>query len=219
MDNLAPAIIFDLDGTLIDIEDLYLQAARAVLEPFNKRYGIEEHRTFLNQDTRTSGTALLKDIDLSVDEFIIRRRSWLQANRDAIVDFPGVETLLATLTRHGSRLGLATNSPEEECQAKLKPRNWKSHFSSIVCSDHPGVTKVKPAPDMYLTAASELGAAPGECVVFEDSVFGITAAKNAGMKVIGVRNKYIEPDQLADADHIIDGFEDTRGILELCRVS
>jgi beta-phosphoglucomutase-like phosphatase (HAD superfamily) len=103
----------------------------------------------------------------------------------------------------GVPVALATNAERANVDFVLDGTNLRSHFHVIV--DGSQVPCPKPAPDVYLKAAAELGIAPANCVAFEDSLVGVTAARAAGMRVVGVLT---HADELAGTVFAIPDFED-----------
>jgi HAD superfamily hydrolase (TIGR01509 family) len=97
---------------------------------------------------------------------------------------PGAGEFTRVLKERGYKLGLVTSSQEGKMRVALDKLGLQETFDVVVTAAR--VTRGKPDPECYLLAAAELGATPGECVVFEDSIAGITAGKRAGMKVVGL---------------------------------
>ena len=85
-------------------------------------------------------------------------------------------------------------------------RAWMSLFAAVVCGDDPRVKRGKPAPDIFLAAARDLGADPETCLVFEDSPFGVRAALAAGMQVVAMPDPNMDRARYADAHLVVDGF-------------
>jgi HAD superfamily hydrolase (TIGR01509 family) len=124
---------------------------------------------------------------------------------------PGVYDLLGFLKRK-TRLALATNSRMREVDIICNRLDFNRFFELKLARDH--VKNAKPDPEIYLKAASTLRAEPEECIVFEDSVVGLKAAKNAGMKCIAITNTYA-PQFLKQADLIIDSYnKESIGIIK-----
>jgi len=102
-------------------------------------------------------------------------------------------------------------------ELKTQRHPWFAHFDAIVCGDDPLVKNPKPAPDIFLAAARDLGAAPADCLVFEDSPFGVEAARAAGMQVIALPDPAMDRGRYAHADAIVTGFgELTLEAIGLC---
>jgi beta-phosphoglucomutase-like phosphatase (HAD superfamily) len=105
------------------------------------------------------------------------------------------------LAEHNIPIAVGTSSSIHYFHAKTTlHRAWFELFAHVVTADDPDVTAAKPAPDIFLVAARRLGVAPRDCLVFEDSPFGVTAAKTAGMYAIAVPDSHMPVTQYAHAD-------------------
>lgn len=177
------AILFDLDGTLIDTESFSLEAG---LQAFAE-HGHEISRTFLEgligTDDKTSQAAFRAAFPMADLDVINRRFSALYHGLVAqgVLLKPGVSTLLPTLKQPAA---VVTSSGRESARKKLAIARIDSHFAQVVTRDD--VTSAKPDPEPYLLAAQRLGVQPARCLVFEDSEPGAEAAHRAGCRVVQV---------------------------------
>ncbi|MCL2053750.1 MAG: HAD family phosphatase [Oscillospiraceae bacterium] len=188
------AAIFDLDGTLIDSNPFWEKINRRMLEKRGLKYC----------------DALIKEITLmSYDEAARAMRSCgapdseeeliAQMNAQAVYEYENniplksnVKEYLELLRARNIKIALATMSSGELYEPVLK-NNGVYHLFDAFCSAHDNqAIRGKDFPDIYITAASLLGVAPEECVVFEDILKGIISAKSIGMKTIAVYDKYSE---------------------------
>lgn len=174
-------IIFDCDGTLVDSEYI----ASNVFPSVWSKMGLQMDQDFFicnfvgvsNEAEIVKHTlAKLPANAMAVADEIFHNE--LQSNLTAV---SGIYELLEKLER---QMCVASNSSSKYLEQVLRKTNLEKFFGPRVYSAHQ-IKKPKPAPDLFLHAAQELGYAPSECVVVEDSVAGVTAAKSAGMKVIG----------------------------------
>lgn len=177
------AVIFDLDGTLVDTERLTLAAG---IEAF-ARQGVAVDPAFLHglvgkDDVTGAGLiqAAFPQIDLPAYD-----ADWVavvdRLMSDGLQLKPGVMDLLGLLDQPRA---IATSSTRRQAGKKLSQSGLAGHFRHVVVLED--VARPKPAPDPYLLAAALLGVAPGRCVAFEDSETGAMSARTAGMTVVQV---------------------------------
>ena len=151
---------------------------------------------------------------MDADEYLARREVHLIELFRACPEIAGAGAFVTTAHSGGMILGLATSSNAHLRDIKLGDKSWGTLFQASVCGDHPHLKHGKPAPDIFLLCARELGVSPAECMVFEDSRNGIEGARAAGMKVVGIDSIHVEPGDLAGAHHIIGNFDDALPWLE-----
>ena len=210
------ALIFDLDGTLLDTEPLYTIASQRVLDPYDQVFSPELKRQCFGRDSRQSAQITIDhaNLPLSVDEYLAEREVYLLSLFENPPEIPFAEHFLTAAYEADIPLGLATSSHQHVCSLKLSQKAWASHFAKIICGDHPLLRKGKPEPDIFLLCASEINADPRQCIAFEDSPAGIQAATSAGMKVVGINSPYVDADDLSAAELIIDGYDELTALLK-----
>ncbi|CAL4973970.1 unnamed protein product [Urochloa decumbens] len=181
------AVIFDLDGTLLDTE----RATRDVLDEFLAAYGKvpdpEKEEKRLGQMYLESTTGIIRDygLPLTVDEYSkamhpLYLRRWQTAK-----PLPGVRRLVKHLHKNGVPLAVASNSVRRNIDHKVpKFEDWGECFSVILGGDQ--VPNGKPSPDIFLEAAKRLGVNASSCLVIEDSVVGVKGAKASGANAVAV---------------------------------
>jgi HAD superfamily hydrolase (TIGR01509 family) len=187
------AVIFDMDGVLVDTEPRHFAALNAVLAAEGYRLDPEDNRLFL-------GLTLERTWDLVVERFglIGSRRDYHDHYDRAVLaeleqpldPAPGVRQLLKATRAAGLALALASSSRRAWVTATLRSLGLAGCFPVTVAGDE--VTVGKPDPEIFLTAARRLGIRPEHCLVIEDSPAGIEAARRAGMRVIAVRTPLTE---------------------------
>jgi HAD superfamily hydrolase (TIGR01509 family) len=181
------ALIFDMDGLLIDSEPL---AAKA-MDVFLARYGLERraevHERLLGRRLPDAiaivreSYALAHPLDALVAEYGELRLATL---RGAVAPLPGAREVIAFGRAAGLKLALATSGLRAHATASLEETGLTGLFDAEVTGDQ--VAHGKPAPDLFLAAAGKLGVEPAHCVVFEDAPNGVAAARAAGMTVAAV---------------------------------
>lgn len=212
--NNKKAVIFDLDGTLVDSMWMWKQIDIDYLG----RFGIEcpddiqdgiEGMSFTETATYFKNRFELPD---SIDKI---KSDWNEmANyiyMNEIPLKPGVLEFLSFLKANGIKTGIATSNSKELVTAVVKSLNVEFYFDDIRTSCEAG--KGKPAPDIYLLVASDLGVDPKDCLVFEDLVLGIQAGKNAGMEVCAVYDEFskeFDTQKKELADYYITSFDQVR---------
>jgi len=202
------AVILDMDGVLVDSEGLQLEAANAVLARFDVRLSEEENARYLGMDDQAFFAALRETfgLDASVDDLAAAREAEMVALiMKGVVPRPGVPELIVGLKMRGYPLALASSSPRAVVDTMLEELGLSRSFDTVIAGND--VTRGKPAPDIFLLAARRLGVDPGKCLVFEDSLHGVAAARAAGMTPVAVRTRENLDIEFQEAARVYDGFE------------
>jgi HAD superfamily hydrolase (TIGR01509 family) len=212
------AIVFDLDGLLVDTEPLHRRVFNALLARYGVPYEISDEefgRAFVGISQRENWDYLRARFALpaSVEELTCEHtRLYEQVISDArnIALMPGARELLGALHARGTRLGIASSSPRVQVETILRGKGLVPLFHSIVTGSD--VTQLKPAPEIYVRACKLLQTDASRCVALEDSASGAQAAKAAGVRVIVVPNRYTQHQDLSHADARV---ENLAQVLEL----
>lgn len=214
---MPDAVIFDLDGVLLDSESIWNEAKRELVTARGGRWLPEAARTMMGMSS-PEWTRYLRD-DLGVD-------MPLDAISDAVVDrlreiyrrrlplLPGAQSAVRALAERWP-LGLASSSNRPIIDLVLSTAGMADAFAVTVSSEE--VPRGKPAPDVYLEAARQLDVAPDRCVAVEDSSNGLRSAAAAGMIVIALPNRDYRPsdDALALAAVTLSTLDELRpGLVE-----
>lgn len=183
------ALIFDMDGLLVDSETL---AAKA-MDRFLAHYGLERrhdvHSRLLGRRLREAITivrdayAMPEPLDVLVEHYGSLR---IEALRGAVRPMPGAREIIEFAREQSLRIALATSGLRSHADVSLAETGLAGLFDAEVTGDQ--VNRGKPAPDLFLAAAERLGVGPEVCVVFEDAPNGVAAAKAANMSVIAIPN-------------------------------
>ena len=202
------AMIFDLDGTLLDTEPMYTQAAQKVLDPFGHTYTLELKKRVMGGDSVRSAQLTIDEFGLPLTprQFLDERETYLETLFPDALEIPGAGHFLRAAATHGIPLGLATSSHAYLCDLKINQRPWHEALDVIVCGDDDDLRESKPAPDIFLLCAERMGVSPNRTIAFEDSRNGIEAARAAGMTVVGLKSPYADEVDLKEADYLIRDF-------------
>ncbi len=198
--------LFDLDGLLINSEELYLAANKV----YFRQFGFDFTEALHKQGTGKKFAEWIKTItDIDLDGATIlseRNKVYFKLAKTKLHLMQGAEEVLVYARQHG-KTALVTSSNNDYVQFVFQHTGISKYFDIVVAGDH--VKKGKPDPEGYLKAASLLEVEPISCVVFEDAPNGVEAGKNAGMKVVAVPSPYVVGDAVFDtADLLIDTLAD-----------
>ena len=203
--------IFDLDGVLLDTEPLYTQAIAAVAARFGKVYDWTLKSQCIGRGTGEAARLIVDQLHLplSPEALVAERDVLLRVLIATARPMPGAEAFTRALAARGVPMAIATSTEAALYAEKAAPhRAWLSLFQAVVCGDDPRVARSKPAPDIFLAAAAALGAAPGSCVVFEDSPFGVAGALAAGMAVVALPDPAMDRALYRGAHVVAAGFDE-----------
>ncbi len=181
------AVLFDLDGTLIDSERHNLVAWRAACAHHGFALSDAFYHSLIGLSKVKADERLQEEFGPGCDVVALRetrREIFYHAwdNGSPVPWKPGLDSLLPWLEQRGVGRAVATSSSQPEAFAKLTRARLVEHFSVVVCGDE--VPAGKPAPDIFLEAARRLDVDPSRCLVVEDSPWGVLAARRAGMEVV-----------------------------------
>ena len=206
---MLKAIIFDMDGVIIDSEPQHARAAQRVFE----RYHAPADYAYCSSFIGSSTLKLCEDaierfgLDVSTDELLIEMNDEKKAvlKEEGYQILPGITELIKNLYKNGVHLAIASSSSPNEIEHVLKTLGIKKYFTKLISSAH--VEHPKPAPDSFLLALKELGVNAKEAVVVEDSCYGSQAAKAAGIVCVGLVNPNSGEQDLSAADVLLETFE------------
>jgi HAD superfamily hydrolase (TIGR01509 family) len=204
------AVVFDLDGVIVQSEEVWDQVREEYVRERGGRYDEEVQRALMGMSSTEWSrylheTAGVPEEPRAINDEVVRRM--LVAYRDRL---PLINGAVEAVQRLAARypLGLASSSNRELIDAVLHVAGLAQYFRATVSSEE--VAHGKPAPDVYLEAARRLGADASRCAAIEDSHGGIRSAKAAGMRVIAIPNPSYPPDEdsLAQADATIRSLDE-----------
>jgi beta-phosphoglucomutase len=186
------AAIFDLDGTMVDNMALHTTA----FEAFVARHGLPpvtmDLRRRIDGKRNREIFPLLFEREMTLDEVRAFERekegAYRELSRGALQPMPGLLRLLAALEARQIPVAVATSAPPENVEHTLSEIGLSARIAIIARGDQ--VPHGKPAPDVFLLAARQLGVAPGACIAFEDAPIGVAAAVQAGMRCVAVTTSF-----------------------------
>ena len=201
------AVIWDMDGVIADTGPYHFSAWQEVFQKRGVDFTEDDFRRKFGQrnDTiirNTLGEGISQsEIDAIASD---KERNFRQRVRHNIKSLPGAIKLITSLKEHGFSMALASSAPMENIQLVIRGLGIESYFQAIVSGRE--VKEGKPSPQGFLLAAQKLGVKPKNCIVIEDAIAGITAAKRAGMRCLAVANTHPRK-SLTEADLIVDTLE------------
>ncbi len=210
---MTRAVIFDLDGLIVDSEPLHQESFNRLLARHGIAYRIGEEeygKVFVGVPVRENFEWLIENrgLQISVEQAIVEREAAfleLISNPRNIVVMPGARALIQALTARGIPIALATGASRAEAETMLRGIGITNHFRAVVTGSD--AARGKPAPDIYLRALERLELRGEECLALEDSASGIAAAKAAGLRVIAVPNRFTRHQDLSRADKRVESLE------------
>ncbi|AHM62253.1 haloacid dehalogenase superfamily protein [Flammeovirgaceae bacterium 311] len=202
------AILFDMDGVIVDSNPYHKLAFQAFLKQHNITLSDEELKTNVFGRTNKEIMSYIFSDDASPQQ----TEQWANEKeaifrdlyKEDIKAVKGLHSFLQEIKERGIATAVGTSAPLANLDFVLDLLNIRQYFDVLVHSKD--VTHGKPHPEVYLKAAAQLGVAPGNCIVIEDSLPGVQAGLNAGMKVIGITTTHT-PEELQDTDLVIQDFD------------
>jgi beta-phosphoglucomutase len=186
--NKEIAVIFDMDGVICHTNPYHSLAFREFFAKWNLSPTEEEFAAHMFGKSNSYILSHFFNRPVSGEELTLleneKEALFRKIYEPYIEPIAGLIDFINDLKEHNVKLGVATSAPFENLDLILRKLPLRDKMSSILASED--VKKHKPNPEVYLKSAQNLGLSPEHCVVFEDSYSGVTAALNAGMKVVGV---------------------------------
>ncbi len=212
--GMKKALIFDMDGVLISNDRFHYLAWQEFARQHGKTVRFDEVKSWFGS-TNESILINFFDRQLSGDEInkyaYEKEKIYREIYSPHIKPLEGIKELLDVASADGYEIGLATSAPPENVEFVLEKTNLAKYFKAI--TDDTQISNGKPDPEIFILTGQKLDIRPSRTIVFEDSFYGIEAAKKAGMKVIAVASTH-SPDKLQHADRVVVDFKEL-GIQEL----
>jgi beta-phosphoglucomutase len=203
------AFIFDMDGVIIDSNPFHKVALHQFCEKYGYHLTEEQLRNKIYGRTNKQWITNLFERELSPEELHLFAEEKEGLFRDLyqhdIKALAGLDQFLEKMNGQKLARAIGTSAPRSNVDFVMAKTNLSRYFPTIL--DDSFVEHGKPNPEIYLKCAAALGYQPNRCVVFEDSISGVTAGRAAGAKVVGVATTHTHK-ELAETDYIIDDFTD-----------
>ena len=183
---MLAAILYDLDGTIVNTDPLHYQAWQELLRDYRLEIDEEFYKTRmsgrLNPDIVQD---LLPEFSLeAVQHFSDRKEARFRELATELTPLPGLCNLIAWASTRGLKQAVVTNAPRQNADYMLKVLKLQQNFAQVVVSEEIGIPKPDPTPYLYIL--NEFGLSPEQALAFEDSPSGIRAAVGAGIPTVGI---------------------------------
>ena len=207
---MIEAVVFDLDGVLVDSEPVWEHVRRGLVEGYGGRWADDAQQRLMGMSTHEWARYLSEDLGIGLPPDQVARlvvRAMAGQYQHHLPLLPGAVDAVRRMAERWP-LGLASSSPPALIHAVLTTAGIAPLFKATVSTED--VAEGKPAPDVYLTVASRLGVAPGTAAAVEDSSNGLRSAAAAGLHVIAVPRPEYPPaaDALAQAQAVLGGLDE-----------
>jgi HAD superfamily hydrolase (TIGR01509 family) len=200
---MEQAVIFDMDGVLVDTVSLNWRAINQTLEPYGIHVNDEELYRYVGRPLKDQLAQLSQEYGVELDYDYIESNS-TQIKKELMKNLapkPGVVELLEKLKENHIPIAVATSNSREVTIERLTTSGILHYFDILVTEDD--VTRHKPDPEVFEKAAQEMGVLSVNCLVFEDAPSGLVAAKSANMKCIAVETPFVRAEDIQMADKIV----------------
>ncbi|MFC1674413.1 HAD family hydrolase [Candidatus Omnitrophota bacterium] len=200
--------VFDVDGVLVDTVPLHFKAWKKMFAEYGIDFNFEDYKAKVDGIPRNDGArAILTDLsDEELKKAAARKQDHFLEfiDKEEIPVYDSSVSLVKEIKKRGRKLAFASSS--RNCKRVLQRVGIIELADAVV--DGNDITKGKPDPQIFQMAAERLGCDFGECVVFEDAVLGVEAAKNGNMLCVGI-DRYKDPARLAKADLVVSDLSET----------
>src|SRR5579862_538135 len=208
---MIQAVIFDLDGVIIDSEPIHFRLENQMLEELNIVLTLQDYSSFVGTSTQTMWRRIIDKHQLpySASELAEKNHArYLEilGQSKELTPIPGISALIKGLYENNFKIAVASSSVPDIIAAVLEKFNLSGFFLTTVSGAE--LPHSKPHPGIFLKTAELINCSPSECLVIEDSKNGIVAAKAAGMRCIGFLNPNSGVQDLSKADVIIKSFKE-----------
>jgi HAD superfamily hydrolase (TIGR01509 family) len=203
MKPMIRALIFDMDGLMIDSERLYFEAEREIARSFGREVSDETLGRMMGRKPLESLELYVRETGLPItaqETYAVRNVIMERKLREDLRPMPGLDHILEAF-RGRLKMAVATGAQRAFLDIVLDGLGIRGAFDVLQDSDD--IRSGKPDPEIFLAACRRLGLAPAECVVLEDSENGARAGRRAGCTVIAVPSEYTRAQDFSAADHVV----------------
>ncbi|MGB3534030.1 MAG: HAD-IA family hydrolase [Microcoleaceae cyanobacterium] len=200
-------LIYDLDGLLLDTERLHAKVNQMVANRYGKTIDRDLKFKLCGRKSKDSAKLIVDSLKLplTVDTYLQEKDAIIYQYYVNVPPLAGAVRLTQHFAAHQIPQAIATSSSSRPYAAKTQSHQaWFSIFQCIVRGDNPEIKQGKPAPDIFLITADKLGAKPEHCLVFEDSLAGVAAARAAMMSVVAVPAPDMDQQLYSEADIVLN---------------
>ncbi|OGD96567.1 hypothetical protein A3H87_02010 [Candidatus Curtissbacteria bacterium RIFCSPLOWO2_02_FULL_42_37] len=203
---MIKASLIDLDGFLVNSEELYLEANKIYFKQFNFEFTEDLHRQGTGQkfaewiktvtSINKSGEDILRERNVIFFDIVRKRLQLLDGAKEFL-----------EMVRKNFKTALVTSSKKDYVDLVFELTSINNYFDLVITGEQ--ITKGKPDPEPFLLAAKKLKVEPNECVVFEDAPSGVLSGKNAGTKVIAIPSQFVKGDDVfKEADLVFNSLKE-----------
>ncbi|CAH1636057.1 unnamed protein product [Spodoptera littoralis] len=213
--NPVTHVLFDMDGLILNTEELYTEAFQNIVSRYGKNYTFELKLKLMGLQSLETAKMIVSELELpmTIEEFIEESNKQFKLLFPEAQLMPGAKRLIEHFHQNNVPIGLATSSSKDSYDLKVTKHHLELFdlfpYKTFGSSD-PEVKNGKPHPDIFLVSAKKFpgNPKPEQCLVFEDAVNGVTAAKAAGMQVVMVPDPRVPKELTNDATLVINSLLD-----------
>jgi len=207
--NLPFGVIFDMDGVLVDSEQFICRAACRMFKELGLTVQPEDFLPFVGMGENRYIGGVAEKYKFSIDIDIVKKRTYdiyLEIIKGTLQPLPGVHEFIRTCKSMGKKIAVASSADRRKVLGNLAEIGLKlSCFDTVITAED--VVHKKPAPDIFLLAAERIKLDPNDCLVIEDAVSGVIAAKKAGARCLALTSSFTR-EQLKNADYWANNLAD-----------
>ena len=200
--NLPLGVIFDMDGVLVDSEEFICKAACQMFKEKGLTVQPEDFLPFVGMGENRYIGGVAEKYNFAIDINTVKKRTYdiyLKIIKDALQPLPGVHEFIQTCKSMGKKIAVASSADRRKVLGNLMEIGLKlEHFDAVIAAED--VVHKKPAPEIFLLAAKRVQLDPKDCLVIEDAVSGVTAAKAAGARCLALTSSFSR-EELNRADY------------------